>query len=886
MQMLGKRTDRDIDGLRPDRSDRPDRPDRAVPRLFLVGALAGLVVLVAMMAPAEAPVGDPGDDLVTLNRIAAETAKSERGLPHTDLPGMAPHSHDDPATKNLISRGSLVGEEAADPTTAAERRRAVAYVAAQRRLPDPDLITRPVRERRSDVPRTRYAMADGCYTLRARSGGYVGLADGGAAVLTGPRRATGFFFKATRLGGYLLHTVDGELAGTADGVGIGEPGPQADWTVRRTRDRFRFLLGPGSDATGLAVSDAALTLGQPAGFRLRRAQGCTGYPEAQVNVQGRPHGGVTGYQEVRGYVDAHSHGMAFEFLGGSVHCGRPWHEYGAPYALVDCPDHTATGGNGALLEAVLSGEPSHDPVGWPTFVDWPAPESLTHEGTYWKWLERAWRGGQRIFVNLLVENNQLCQIYPIKRNSCDDMDSIRLQADDMYRLQDYIDAQYGGPGRGFYRIVTDPYQARRVINAGKMAVVMGVETSVPMGCTFKHVLGEDIPACDAAEIDAALDEMHAMGVRQMELVNKFDNALAGVAGDAGAVGVVVNGANFLETGTFWRMEHCEPADGESADNPQLALPDISGGQQDAIFGAIGTLFGDLLPALPLYGPPAHCNKRGLTGLGVHTIEGLAERQIIFDPDHLSVKARAASMDLIEDLDYPGVISSHSWSTPDTYPRIYRAGGFITPYAGDSTGFVAKWRRHLEWADPRYYYGMGFGADINGLGAQGNPRGADTPNPLTYPFRGINGVRISKQRAGERVWDLNVDGVAQYGLYPDWVQDLRLVADAETAGDGAAIVDDLARGAEAYLQMWERTYGVAADSCRNAELRLRPQRVRALVRRGMATREVMEAVGQPWQRLGASYRICARRTGQARVPMTIRFDRSGRVTEVVGGRARR
>ena len=49
---------------------------------------------------------------------------------------------------------------------------------------------------------------------------------------------------------------------------------------------------------------------------------------------------MTPYQEVRGYVDAHTHGMAFEFLGGDAHCGRPWHRFGAPYALVDCPDHT------------------------------------------------------------------------------------------------------------------------------------------------------------------------------------------------------------------------------------------------------------------------------------------------------------------------------------------------------------------------------------------------------------------------------------------------------------------------------------------------------------------------------------------------------------------
>jgi len=88
------------------------------------------------------------------------------------------------------------------------------------------------------------------------------------------------------------------------------------------------------------------------------------------------------------------------------------------------------------------------------------------------------------------------------------------------------------------------------------------------------------------------------------------------------------------------------------------------------------------------------------------------------------------------------VSSHSWSTPDAYPRIYKLGGFITPYAGDSTGFVEKWRKHLQWADPRYYFGFGYGADMNGLGAQGDPRGAGVANPVTYPFKGIEGATIT------------------------------------------------------------------------------------------------------------------------------------------------
>ncbi|WP_051485654.1 hypothetical protein [Nocardioides sp. J54] len=831
--------------------------EAAARRIGLAAATALAVVGVAALVPATAPSDAPRGGATSL-AAAAEQEKSERGVPHDDSL-LAPHDHNDPATKNDVARGLAVDEVAAlDPTSAADRRKAEAYVERERALPDPRLVRVRAYPRRTAVPATRYAMAGGCYTLTA------------AGTTFGP-----YYFKATRLGGYLLHTRDGELAVVNGQVKpAAKPGPNADWTARKDGTGFRLDVGAGR---ALTVKAGALAPGAGTTFRLRTASGCPSYPEAAINITGNPYAGETTYQEVRGFVDAHTHGMAFEFLGGSIHCGRPWHAYGAPYALVDCPDHTLTQGKGALLESVLSGEASHDPTGWPTFKDWPAPESLTHEGTYYRWLERAWRGGQRLFVNLLVENNKLCQLYPIKRNSCDDMDSIRLQAADMLKMQDYIDAQFGGPGKGFYRIVKNPFEARRVINRGKMAVVMGIETSIPFGCTYTKLLGKDLPACTKAEIDANLDEMHRLGVRQMELVNKFDNALAGVAGDAGVIGPVVNTANFLETGSFWAMEHCEPADGESADNPQPSLlPDIDAGQQDALFGAIGKVLG-LLPATPLYGPPAHCNKRGLTELGVHTIKGLAKRQMVFDPDHLSVKARSASMDVIEDLRYPGVISSHSWSTPDTYPRIYGAGGFITPYAGDSTGFVEKWRRHLGWADPRYYFGFGFGADINGLGAQGNPRGADVANPVTYPFTGLGGVRIDKQRAGKRTWDINVDGVAQYGLYPDWVEDLRKVADAQRKGDGTRIVDDMARGAEAYLQMWERAYGVRPDSCRNPGLRKRVAVVRAAIHRGMTTKAVLRKVGQPYKRLGTSYAFCAKTATRAKVPVVVTFSKAGKVT---------
>lgn len=743
------------------------------------------------------------------------------------------HNHADPATKNAISRGGEVSSATKDPTSARQAQSAAAYVESQRRLRDPKLTTvRPV-AKRAPVPETKYAMAGGCYTLAPKG--------------------EPFRFRATELGRYLLIDRDGRFV-AADGSRVASPSPATEWAATGRSGRMTFTSGP------------SMVRG-----RLHTATGCASFAEAQVNVSGRPHAGITPFQEVRGYVDAHTHGMAYEFLGGSVHCGKPWDRYGPEVALVDCPDHTLTGGYGAALETALGGKPGHDPVGWPTFKDWPAPESLTHEGTYYKWLERSWRSGQRVFVNLLVENNKLCELYPLKKNSCDDMDSLRLQAQRMYELQDYIDAQSGGPGLGWYRIVRSPWEARKVINAGKLAVIMGIETSVPFGCTYKKLPTGDVAGCDPAGIDRQLDEMRALGVRQMELVNKFDNALSGIAGDNGATGVAINAANFLETGSFWDMQHCSPADGESADRPQLAVPDVSAGQQDALFGAIGQVTGLLnLAALPVYGTPMHCNTRGLTDLGAHLVDSLADRHMLIDPDHMSVKARNTLLDQLEGRAYSGVMSSHSWSTPDAYPRIYRLGGYIAPYAGDSTGFVEKWRRHLGWADQRFYFGFGYGADINGLGAQGNPRGAEAPSPVTYPFRGLGGVRIDRQRAGQRVYDINVDGVAQYGAYPDWIEDAAHVA----GPDGAALKDDMFRGAEAYLQTWERAQGVRPDSCRNPDLRKSRTSFGRLARPGLSPKQLMFKVGQPYERLGSRFTYCVKGGKVA-----VRLSPQGRVIDV-------
>ncbi len=259
---------------------------------------------------------------------------------------------------------------------------------------------------------------------------------------------------------------------------------------------------------------------------------------------------------VRGYIDAHSHLMSYEAFGGQVLCGKPFDPRGIQEALRDCPDHAGNGMFAWFENFMRHGTPfgTHDPTGYPTFKDWPAWDSRTHQQVYYTWLERSWRAGQRILVNHLVANRQLCELYPLKRNPCDEMTVIRLQAQRMRELESYIDAQNGGPGKGWFRIVRNSTEARQVIQDGKLAVVLGIETSEPFGC---RVINGD-PQCTRADIDKGLDEAKRLGVSSMFVCHKFDNALCGVRFDGGTTGAIVNAGNFLATGRFWQAETCAP----------------------------------------------------------------------------------------------------------------------------------------------------------------------------------------------------------------------------------------------------------------------------------------------------------------------------------------
>lgn len=640
-----------------------------------------------------------------------------------------------------------------------------------------------------------YRLAGGCYALKdVETGRYV-TRDGRGYGLgaTSAGAATPFRLQATALGRYLLYGPDRRMPQATNPLTWRNTAAvAADWSVREDGGGIRLTSKDnGRDLTIRAGDRLATTAGADARWSFVSVDGCAVFPELQVGAVGGPLRGSSPTAPVRGFLDTHTHVSAYRFLGGRFHCGRPWSPYGAAAALTDCPDHGADGST-AIVENLLSHgtlAARHPGGGWPSFRGWPSHDSLTHESTYWKWIERAWRGGLRLMVNDLVENRALCEMYPLKQNPCNEMVSARGQAEAMHDLQDYIDAQFGGPGRGFFRIVGSPEEARRVINDGKLAVVLGIEVSELLDCR----LHGSAPKCTKEQIDTRLADLHALGVQSAFIAHKFDNALAGTTFDNDTTGLLVNIGNGYATGRWWDAQAC-PAGQE----PDHTPPSLTS-QNLQLFKALGTGFMAkiLNKTLPVYPPGPVCNPKGLTDLGRHLVRRMAELGMIVEADHMSVKARNQTLDELETLRYPGVISSHSWSDTVAQARLQRLGGLLSPYGNDAVSYVKDWARDRSTRQPGFF-GIGYGSDSNGLGAQPGPRpGTPTAPKVTYPYRTFDGGTVMQQPvAGSRTYDVNIDGVANYGLFPDWVEDLRQLA-------GGQVVDDLANGAEAYLQLWER-----------------------------------------------------------------------------------
>ncbi len=703
-----------------------------------------------------------------------------------------------------------------------------------------------------------HTIANGCYEVHG-DGQWLVAGDTGFSFANEGTPAA-FFFKASDLATYLLYDAGGGYLVSDDGtlerrttldsdVSLIDDTyvSGAEWEARISStnpDRFVFVNRRNATYLGAAglVPDeaAAIAVG------LVESDGCTAHPELTLDAEGTVTKTTFDDGTLYGIVDTHSHILSnFAFGGGGIFHGAPFHRLGVEHALSDCSLFHGemgrkdffgyafdTSGSGlvdlnAILPALLGGQldqDNHATAGYPEFTEWPnGPRRSTHQTQYYKWLERAWMSGLRLVVQHATTNSIICHMTVGEglqqvRYSCEDMVAVDRIIDETYALERYIDAQAGGPGEGWFRIVTTPEDAREVISQGKMAVILGIETSDLFNCRITPHEGD--ATCDADYVRAQLDDYYARGIRVLFPVHKYDNLFSAGDGDRA----------FIELGNFFNSGHWSNFTDTCPDIP------IVFDKGEVAFGGLNVPRTDYLSAPPhdfsgfpvapvatafqfigeIMEPPLKgdwCQNAGLTELGETLLHEMMARGMVIEIDHLPRRSAERALEILEESDYPAV-GTHGNNHSG---RLYQLGGVSKTGLGRCREAEpgAMTQRLLERIDEIVanggYPAEGFGFDLNGFAGAPGPRfgeGAcptEQTDPITYPFESYAGdVTFTQPFVGNREIDFNDEGMVHIGMLPELIEDARRDAVSE------ADLEPLFSSAEGYIRMWERAEQRAAE----------------------------------------------------------------------------
>ena len=254
----------------------------------------------------------------------------------------------------------------------------------------------------------------------------------------------------------------------------------------------------------------------------------------------------------------------------------------------------------------------------------------------------------------------------------------------------------------------------------------------------------------------------------MFIAHWVDNAFGGAALEGGDKGTFINVFQVQQTGNPFLTGRC-PEEGEGEEVAPL--------------------------------PGKQCNTRPLTELGQYLITKLIDAHMLIEADHLAEQTRRDVFAIAEARHYP-LVSSHNGTggawTPSQLARLHGIGGYVSTNTPDTAGELGT---RISRLGDVGFTGVGLGTDTGGFAALPAPDPNAASDPLRYPFRSYDGkVRLGKQRTGTRIYDINKDGVAHYGLNAD------LLANVARGARGAKAMGLLFHSAEAYLRTWEAAAG--------------------------------------------------------------------------------
>jgi microsomal dipeptidase-like Zn-dependent dipeptidase len=539
------------------------------------------------------------------------------------------------------------------------------------------------------------------------------------------------------------------------------------------------------------------------------------YPEAWLRRRRQPERAI-------GIADLHTHPMAqLAFCGGVLHGSID----GDPeLALAHCSkSHTFF--RRAISRLIES--PRHG-RGFPDFGAWPTFDGLSHQQMHVEWIRRAHRGGLRLMVAHVLNNELLAWLCGAGH-----------PPDDAWAIESQLKAVKGVAERhgDLLEIAYSPMDARRIIAADRIAVVLGAEVDSLFEAGLQRGFGDP---------EAWLQHLYGLGIRHVFPVHLADGAYGGAA---------VFGQLFDVNNRFLRGRPFE-----LIEEPGLGL-------------VIGQrLWTRALAGRSVWAAPAasmgcgHANARGLSDLGRNVLlPAMIRLGFVVDLDHMSGRCIRDTLDVLEKHDVPPVAShaafrdlsltheetsdstkhaSEYLRTRNEMERIAALRGLVgvgwnqrdlRDYAGslarvanDSASSSKSWAQAYLYAVELAGGGaVALGSDANGLAGAAGPRfgprassGLDhdakrkhlkvtqrlaQTNAVAYegaetsPWPTRCHPPLTPCRTGHRVFDVNVDGVAHYGMMPDFLQDLRNV------GVTRDLLTSLFSSAEAYVTLWERIY---------------------------------------------------------------------------------
>jgi microsomal dipeptidase-like Zn-dependent dipeptidase len=559
---------------------------------------------------------------------------------------------------------------------------------------------------------------------------------------------------------------------------------------------------------------------------------------------GRPDGPA---QEALAPCDGANHGGRFKILGVDV---AKIVVDGISRVERDIP---------SVWKGPIERDERHPRDGYPTFRGWPFAGTICHQQMHRDWLKRAYDGGLRLLCALAVNNRLLAWLMEGRRESWDD-ETLRDQLLAMRAFaqapenRDWMEIAYSADDAR--RIAGSQDKLAIVLGVELDQVELLISHDPLVLSQLESEAGAYLAreTESAPRIAALAQTLHDLGVRQITPIHLADNVFGGAALYLDRTATNTHWLN------LWRNDRASsrdsgwpevvPAPGDVEFRLQaFQLP----ANRKTFF--LSKPIDDAVLVTPYASetPATHANARGLSAAGTVLLLELWRRGMLVDVDHMSARAIGTAFSLAERFGVP-MISSHCWlraitldrsaqgmpadwwrrwdgRTPDRYSqpawpmvrhegmrtdeevrRLAALGGIVAPImrqpavvkpdqlravrdegvelAFTTTAVAAAYLHVVDLLGTDA--AVALATDMNGFAQSPAPSTCCAPSGATPMPNGLN-----RLKTGDRVWDIDVDGLAHYGLLPD------LLARWQTEGVERAQLAPLMRSAEGYVTTWRR-----------------------------------------------------------------------------------